>query len=68
MALWPYAFLIFPVLNWLATANLDESNDSIDSHTVALLWIGVGIALALSRVACLAYSYVKCEHDALLSI
>ncbi|TDL27292.1 MFS general substrate transporter [Rickenella mellea] len=60
MAIWPYAFLVLPVLNLLARANLEDAGvgtgEVVNTRVNAFLWIGIGCALAMSRVACLAYS------------
>ncbi|KAG1749005.1 major facilitator superfamily domain-containing protein [Suillus paluster] len=56
MALWPYTFLILPVLNLIARAGLDETTGELGTPAVALLWVGIAFVLMLSKVASLAYS------------
>ncbi|KAH8117305.1 MFS general substrate transporter [Phellopilus nigrolimitatus] len=57
MSLWPFTFFFLPLLNWLARMGYDETSDVISSYDVRqMLWFGIGITLALSRVACLAFS------------
>ncbi|KAG1736727.1 major facilitator superfamily domain-containing protein [Suillus lakei] len=56
MGLWPYTFLVLPVLNLVARAGLDETTGEIGTATVALLWVGIAFALMLTKVASLAYS------------
>jgi Na+/H+ antiporter NhaA len=58
MSLWPYAFLILPFLNIIARAGLDETTGKLGATTVSLLWVGIALALLLSKVAGLAYSCV----------
>ncbi|KAI5122039.1 hypothetical protein M0805_006024 [Coniferiporia weirii] len=57
MGLWPFTFLFLPPLSWLARARFGTSVANIDVYDERhALWLGIGIALALSRVACLAFS------------
>jgi len=56
MSLWPYAFLILPFLNIIARAGLDETTGELGANTVSLLWVGIALALLLSKVAGLCYS------------
>lgn len=55
MALWPYTFLVLPILNLIARAGLDETTGELGTTIVALLWVGIAFVLMLSKVACLAY-------------
>ncbi|EPQ58389.1 MFS general substrate transporter [Gloeophyllum trabeum ATCC 11539] len=54
MGLWPCVFLMMPLLNAIARSGLQDDEVSVDAK--ALVWIGVAIMLALSRLGCLAYS------------
>ncbi|EJD05792.1 MFS general substrate transporter [Fomitiporia mediterranea MF3/22] len=57
MGIWPLAFLSLPPLNWVARTGFDDATQAIGKSEVnLLLWLGIGTALALSRVACLAFS------------
>ncbi|KAG2062688.1 MFS general substrate transporter, partial [Suillus decipiens] len=56
MALWPYTFLVLPILNLLARAGLDETTGELGTTTITLLWVGIAFVLMLSKVASLAYS------------
>jgi hypothetical protein len=58
MALWPYTFLVLPILNLIARAGLDETTGELGTTVVALLWFCIAFVLMLSKVASLAYSYV----------
>jgi hypothetical protein len=58
IGVWPFAFLILPILNLIARAGLDKTTGELGTTTVASLWIGIAFVLMLSKVACLAYSYV----------
>ncbi|KAG2360853.1 major facilitator superfamily domain-containing protein [Suillus spraguei] len=56
MALWPYTFLVLPILNLIARAGLDETTGELGTNTITLLWVGIAFVLMLSRVAGLAFS------------
>ncbi|KAG2752160.1 MFS general substrate transporter [Suillus brevipes Sb2] len=56
MALWPYTFLVLPILNLIARAGLDETTGELGPTVVALLWVGIAFVLMVSKVASLAYS------------
>lgn len=57
MGIWPLAFLLLPPLNWIARTGVSEFTETgIAPHIRVLVWLGIASALALSRVACLAYS------------
>lgn len=53
IGLWPFTFLLLPLLNWIASVDPDAS---ANSHVRQLLWLGIGLILAISRVGCLAFS------------
>ncbi|KAL5511682.1 hypothetical protein ACEPAH_4900 [Sanghuangporus vaninii] len=57
MGIWPLAFLLLPPLNWIARTGISEFAEStLAPHIRLLVWFGIAAALALSRVACLAFS------------
>jgi MFS family permease len=56
IGVWPFAFLILPILNLIARAGLDKTTGELGTTTVASLWVGIAFVLMLSKVACLAYS------------
>jgi len=58
MALWPYTFLVLPILNFIARAGIDETTGALGSTTIAFLWIGIVLVLLLSKIAGLSYSCV----------
>ncbi|ESK92845.1 major facilitator superfamily multidrug- dha1 sub-family [Moniliophthora roreri MCA 2997] len=53
---WPIVFAALPVLNVIARCGLNASSGELDGHSASLLWVGVIVILATSRIACLAYS------------
>jgi hypothetical protein len=56
MGLWPYTFLVLPILNIIARVGLDETTGEIGANTVAFLWTGIAFVLLLNKIAGLAYS------------
>ncbi|KAG7086623.1 hypothetical protein E1B28_002565 [Marasmius oreades] len=56
IAFWPIVFAILPVLNLIARSG--SNHGELDAQSTSLLWLGIITTLALSRVACLAYSCV----------
>lgn len=58
MAIFPYVYLLLPLLNLVARTGIEEVNgvETITAGTKALLWLGIGIILSLARIACLAFS------------
>ncbi|KAK7049264.1 hypothetical protein VNI00_005865 [Paramarasmius palmivorus] len=56
VAFWPVVFAALPVLNVIARYGLNADGTELDTHSTSLLWVGVIVILATSRVACLAYS------------
>ncbi|TFY82285.1 hypothetical protein EWM64_g1724 [Hericium alpestre] len=67
MALWPYCFALIPTLNILARMGFPETQegilssiplslDMVSASSRAMVWCGIAALLAVSRVACLAYS------------
>jgi len=60
MKLWPGIYMILPCLNLLARKGLDQDStpgkEILIPQYSAMLWMGVGICLALSRIANLAFS------------
>lgn len=57
-SVWPLVYLMFPFLNLIARRGLEEVSGTASSHSVALVWVGVGLNLMLNRIACLCYSFV----------
>ncbi|KAG1879286.1 major facilitator superfamily domain-containing protein [Suillus tomentosus] len=55
MSLWPYTFLVLPVLNIIARAGLDETTGELGTTAVAFLWVGIAFVLLLTKAACVAY-------------
>ncbi|KAG1835668.1 major facilitator superfamily domain-containing protein [Suillus variegatus] len=55
MSLWPYTFLVLPVLNLIARAGLDETTGELGTTAVAFLWVGIAFVLLLTKAACVAY-------------
>ncbi|KAG1882948.1 major facilitator superfamily domain-containing protein [Suillus subluteus] len=55
ISIWPYTFLVLPILNLIARAGLDETTGELGTTTVALLWVGIAFVLMLTKVCCLAY-------------
>jgi hypothetical protein len=58
IGLWPFAYIALPLLNFIARSGLNETTGQTDVPTKSILWIGIAIVLAGSRIGCLAYSYV----------
>ena len=63
MKLWPVAYLTLPLLNVLARKGLDVNDASagveeLNPPYAAALWVGIGVCLATTRVANLAFSCV----------
>lgn len=58
MGIWPYCFALLPGLNLIAQSGLVMGVDGavIDAHAKTLVWIGIGVVMALVRCSCLAYS------------
>lgn len=56
MGLWPYTFLVLPILNLIARAGSDETTGELGTATIAFLWVGIAFVLMLTKVASLAYS------------
>ncbi|KAG1819574.1 major facilitator superfamily domain-containing protein [Suillus subaureus] len=56
MGIWPYTFLVLPLLNLIARAGLDETTGELGTATVALLWVGIAFVLMLTKIASLAYT------------
>ncbi|KAF8590442.1 MFS general substrate transporter [Ramaria rubella] len=59
MTLWSIAYVALPLLNVLARLGLDDINAEADAlkpaYSIAV-WIGIGICLAITRLANLAFS------------
>jgi hypothetical protein len=69
MRLWPVAFLMFPLLNGLARAGLEVKDvntggEGLKPPYAAAVWVGIGLCLATTRIANLAFSYVLLTHFA----
>lgn len=58
MKIWPMTFLSLPLLNVIARRGLDAETGKLTPGTVQILWIGIGIALCVFRVALIGYSLV----------
>lgn len=59
VAIFPYVYLLTPLLNLVARHGVVVGEDGIESitpGTKALLWVGIGILLGMARVATLAFS------------
>ncbi|KAF8509541.1 MFS general substrate transporter [Gautieria morchelliformis] len=61
MKLWPVAFLMFPLLNVLARAGLEvedvnTAGEVLKPAYTAAVWVGIGLCLATTRIANLAFS------------
>ncbi|KAF9262151.1 MFS general substrate transporter [Marasmius fiardii PR-910] len=54
IAFWPIVFAILPTLNLIARHGSNPGE--LDARSTSLLWLGIVITLALSRIGCLAYS------------
>jgi hypothetical protein len=59
IGLWPFAYLALPLLNLIACSGLNKTTGQMDVPTKSMIWIGIVIVLAGSRIGCLAYSYVS---------
>lgn len=55
MAVWPITFLSLPLLNLVARYGVD-SRDHMKPSMHALLWVGIGLNLVISRIGNLALS------------
>ena len=63
MKLWPVAYLTLPLLNVLARTGLEVNDASTGLEELkpayaAAVWVGIGVCLATTRVANLAFSCV----------
>ncbi|TFK55183.1 MFS general substrate transporter [Heliocybe sulcata] len=56
MSLWAYVFMLLPLLNVIARSGVQRTDEVLDARAKALVWVGLGIMLALSRLGCLAFS------------
>ncbi|KAG9318274.1 major facilitator superfamily domain-containing protein [Chiua virens] len=56
MGVWPFTYVALPILNAIARNGVDEATGQLDVYTTAVLWTGIAIVLAVSRVGLLAYS------------
>ncbi len=59
MGIWPLTFVLLPVLNGVAKIGYDEVHNVMAKDIAVAVWIGIGFALAMSRIASLAFSYVR---------
>jgi hypothetical protein len=60
MACWPVSFAILPSLNHLARLNMGEFvGEEVRQRNLSLIWIGIMLSLAASKIACVAYGYVQ---------
>jgi hypothetical protein len=66
MKLWPVGYLALPLLNVLARAGLEVNGhtgvETLKPDYAAAVWIGIGVCLAITRMANLAFSYVTTLH------
>ncbi|KAI0637079.1 MFS general substrate transporter [Trametes polyzona] len=57
MGLWPFCFVLLPGLNVIARwGAVDLATGELDPTTRAIVWVGIGIILCISRTAALAFS------------
>jgi len=56
MGIWPLTFVLLPVLNGVAKIGYDEVHNVMAKDIAVAVWIGIGFALAMSRIASLAFS------------
>jgi len=57
MSCWPVSFAILPALNYLARINLTASiEEEVRQRNISLIWIGIMMSLAASKIGCCAYS------------
>ncbi|KAL1947733.1 hypothetical protein VTO73DRAFT_13457 [Trametes versicolor] len=57
MGLWPFCFVLLPGLNIIARwGALDLATGELGHTTKALVWLGIGVILCISRCAALAFS------------
>ncbi|KAJ7464027.1 major facilitator superfamily domain-containing protein [Mycena latifolia] len=56
MGVWPFTFLLLPLLNLIARMSLaNRIDDGSDVRFKVLLWLGIAVVVICWRVACLAY-------------
>jgi hypothetical protein len=57
MSTWPFAFIGLPIINFIARGGFDEANGGmIDDKTLAMVWVGIFVVLALTRIGVISYS------------
>ncbi|KAJ3777309.1 major facilitator superfamily domain-containing protein [Lentinula raphanica] len=56
IAAWPVVFAIIPVLNIISRRGLVEETDSLDVWSKVMLWTGILLVLAVSKIGGMAYS------------
>ena len=56
MALWPYAFVAMPLLNFVARNGLNAGTGQMSTGTRTMLWCGICMTLMLSRFGALSFS------------
>ena len=62
MAIWPFTFFVLPLLNHIALLGCSmrvgetEICKELAEEVALLVWVGIGLVLAATRVACLAFS------------
>ena len=54
MALWPLAFLILPLANWVARLS-SVVQGQVDERSEAMIWVGIVLSLVLAKTACAAF-------------
>ncbi|EKM55532.1 uncharacterized protein PHACADRAFT_256226 [Phanerochaete carnosa HHB-10118-sp] len=69
VAIFPWVFSLLPLLNLIARRGVivgEDGAESVTPATKALLWVGIGILLALARSAALAFSVnmILIKHSA----
>ena len=57
MALWPFAFLILPLTDWVARLSASIQGQAHE-RSEALIWVGIVLSLVMSKAACAAFGYV----------
>ncbi|KIK24939.1 hypothetical protein PISMIDRAFT_677717 [Pisolithus microcarpus 441] len=55
MGMWPFAYFCLPFLNLIARWGSTEDGE-LNANAAAVLWVGIAIALGLSRIGVLAFS------------
>lgn len=54
MSFWPISFAILPALNYIARTSL-KTSEEIRQRNIGMIWIGIFLSLAASKIGCTAY-------------